>query len=73
MAQVVVASCATCAKTKYCAQKAQNRCTTSATLALVVQIVPLTGKTRLVAQVVVASCATCVTALTSLVLDAQSY
>ena len=28
-------------------------------LALVVQIVPLTGKTKLVAQVVVASCATC--------------
>ena len=41
-------------------------CTTSAkdiiyiiAFALVVQIVPLTGKTKLVAQVVVASCATC--------------
>ena len=37
------------------------------------QIVPLTGKTRLVAQVVVASCATCATAQTSLVLDTHSY
>ena len=37
------------------------------------QIVPLTGKTKLVAQVVVASCATCATAQTSLVPDTHSY
>ena len=42
-------------------------------LALVVQIVPLTGKTKLVAQVVVASCDTCATAQTSLVPDTHSY
>ena len=37
------------------------------------QIVPLTGKTKLVAQVVVASCATCATAQTSLVPDTHRY
>ena len=37
---------------------AQLAPTTIIYLALVVQIVPLTGKTKLVAQVVVASCAT---------------
>ena len=37
------------------------------------QIVPLTGKTKLVAQVIVASCATYATAQTSLVPDTHSY
>ena len=31
-------------------------------LTLVVQIVPITGKTKLVAQVLIANCATCATA-----------
>ena len=60
MAQVVVASCATCAT----AQTPLFLDTHSYLLdffALVMQIVPLTGKTKLVAQVVVASCATCAT------------
>ena len=42
-------------------------------IALAVQIVPLTSKMKLVAQVVVDSCATCATAQTSLVPDTHSY
>ena len=47
------------------AQLARTTCLTNfviITFALVVQIVPLTGKTKLVAQVLVASCATFATA-----------
>ena len=48
------------------AQLATTTCATNFILPIVslapfVQIVPLTGKTKLVAQVVVASCATCAT------------
>ena len=77
--EVTVASCAIRSKTKYSVQQAQNSGRTSAkksnviSLALAVQIAPLTGKTNLVAQVVVASCATYITAPTSLVTGSHSY
>ena len=79
VAQVAQLATTTCA-TNFVLPVSGTMCTTSAkdiiyiiSLALVVQIVPLTGKTKLVAQVVVASCATCATAQTSLVPDTHSY
>ena len=79
MALVAQLATTTCA-TYFVLPASGTICTTGAkdityiiSLALLVQIVPLTGKTNLVAQVVVASCATCVTVATSLVPDTHSY